>query len=216
MEYKSAINIDKRTYFQYYWSLLKKKVLLFFTFYPTLDYNLMTIKICLFLISFSLYLTINALFFSDKALHDIHKNNGIYKIILEIPKIIYSSIISITINKILQLLSLSEKNFLEYKNIHNSRKMKRIANMKKVYEKKLLMTLKIKYIVFFILSYILLFFFWYFISCFCAVYINTQETLIKDTFISFCLSMLYPFGLSLLPGFFRFPALKAPKKDKET
>ena len=25
LEYKSAIQIDKRTYFQYYWALLKKK-----------------------------------------------------------------------------------------------------------------------------------------------------------------------------------------------
>ena len=58
-------------------------------------------------------------------------------------------------------------------------------------------------------------FFWYFISCFCAVYVNTQTILLKDTFISFGLSMAYPFGLNLLPGFFRMPALKAEKKDKK-
>jgi len=27
--------------------------------------------------------------------------------------------------------------------------------------------------------------------------------------------MLYPFGLNLLPGLFRIPALRAPKKDKK-
>ena len=27
--------------------------------------------------------------------------------------------------------------------------------------------------------------------------------------------MLYPFGLNLLPGFLRIPALKAQKKDKK-
>ena len=57
-------------------------------------------------------------------------------------------------------------------------------------------------------------FFWYFISCFCAVYKNTQIILFKDTLISFGLSMLYPFGLNLLPGMFRIPALRAEKKDK--
>ncbi len=51
-------------------------------------------------------------------------------------------------------------------------------------------------------------FFWYFISCFCAVFINTQLILIKDSLISFALSMIYPFGLNLLPGIFRIPALK--------
>ena len=59
------------------------------------------------------------------------------------------------------------------------------------------------------------FFFWYFISCFCAVYKNTQNILIKNTLISFGLSMVYPFGLNLLPGIFRIPALRAPKKDKK-
>jgi len=57
-------------------------------------------------------------------------------------------------------------------------------------------------------------FFWYFISCFGAVYKNTQTTLIKDTLISFALSMVYPFDLNLFPGFFRIPALRA--KDKNT
>ena len=57
-------------------------------------------------------------------------------------------------------------------------------------------------------------FFWYFISCFCAVYKNTQLVLIKDTLVSYALSMVYPFGLNLLPGLFRIPALKAEKGDK--
>ena len=33
LEYAIALKIDKRTYFQYYWSLLKKKNLILFTFY---------------------------------------------------------------------------------------------------------------------------------------------------------------------------------------
>ena len=62
---------------------------------------------------------------------------------------------------------------------------------------------------------IIMIFFWYFISCFCAVYKNTQEILIKDTLISFALSMIYPFGLNLLPGMFRIPALRSITKDKK-
>ena len=58
-------------------------------------------------------------------------------------------------------------------------------------------------------------FFWYFISCFCAVYINTQSILIKDTLVSFTISMIYPFGLNLLPGFLRMPSLKSINKNKK-
>ena len=39
--------------------------------------------------------------------------------------------------------------------------------------------------------------------------------LIKDTLFSFGLSMIYPFGLNLLPGILRIPALRAEKKDKK-
>ena len=75
--------------------------------------------------------------------------------------------------------------------------------------------INIKFTIFFLLSCILLLFFWYFISCFCAVYKNTQFILIKDTLVSFALSMLYPFGLNLLPGMLRIPAIRAKNKDKK-
>ena len=40
-----------------------------------------------------------------------------------------------------------------------------------------------------------------------AIYRNTQLHLIKDTLISFGLSFIYPFGIYLIPGIFRNPAL---------
>jgi hypothetical protein len=75
--------------------------------------------------------------------------------------------------------------------------------------------LKIKFLFFFIINYLLLAFFWYFISCFCSVFINTQIILFSDTLISFGLSLLYPFGYYLIPGFFRIPALRSNKNDKK-
>ena len=73
--------------------------------------------------------------------------------------------------------------------------------------------LKIKLAIFLALSSALMLFFWYFISCFWAAYKNTQLILIEYTLISFVTSMIYPFGLKLLPGIFRIPALRAHKKD---
>ena len=40
LEYNKAIKIDKRGYFEYYFSLLKRKQLLLFSFFPNNDYNL--------------------------------------------------------------------------------------------------------------------------------------------------------------------------------
>ena len=93
LEYEFAIVYDKRTYFQYYWSLLKKKQLFLFSFLYNNDYNLSTIKISLFLLAFSLYFTINGFFFSDDTMHKIHEDNGAFNIIYQIPQILYSTII---------------------------------------------------------------------------------------------------------------------------
>jgi hypothetical protein len=46
-----------------------------------------------------------------------------------------------------------------------------------------------------------------------TIYKNTQLHLIKDTLISFGLSLIYPFGINLLPGLFRIPSL-SDKKGK--
>ena len=208
LEYEIALMLDKRTFFQYYYSLLKKKQLILFAFYPSNDYNLISVKISLFLLSFSLYFTINGFFFSDATMNKINEDNGEYNFLFQIPQILYSTLVSAVINMILKTLSLSEKQILMIK----SEKDYLISQMK---SNKIKTCLKIKLISFFILSFILMIFFWYFISSFCAVYKNTQIILIEDTLVSFALSMIYPFGLNLLPGIFRIPALKSVKKDKK-
>ena len=48
-----------------------------------------------------------------------------------------------------------------------------------------------------------------------TIYKNTQLHLIKDTLISFAMSLLYPFGIYLLPGIFRIPALSNRKKKNK-
>ena len=63
MSYEEALENDKRTFFQYYISLLKINHILLFTFIHNKDYNSNVIKICLFLFSFSLNLIVNTFFF---------------------------------------------------------------------------------------------------------------------------------------------------------
>ena len=109
---------------------------------------------------------------------------------------------------ILKYLSLSEKNMLDLKHETNYKTAKK--NSKQIWS-----FIKKKIIIFFILSILLMAFFWYFISCFCAVYKNTQIILITDSLLSFALSMLYPFGIYLIPGIIRIPALRSKSKDKE-
>ena len=208
LDYFDAIKIDKRTYSQYYCSLVKIKQIFLFTFASNNDYNLFVFKLSLFLMSFSLYMVVDAFFFSMDKMHEIYVKNGAYDLILQIPQIIYSSIISSIINTILKHLSLFEYDILAIKKINE----KEICYLKAKSAKKCLI---IKSIFFIFLSLILISAFSYYLSCFCAVYNNTQKILLKDTILSFCLSMFYSFGMCLLPGFFRIPSLRAKNHDKE-
>ena len=104
LEYQKALEIDKRKYFEYYISLIKRKQIIIFTFYTNDDYNSKIIKISLFLFSFSIYFTINALFFNDSTMHNIYEAKGSYNFIYQIPIILYSTIISAIINYLIKLL----------------------------------------------------------------------------------------------------------------
>ena len=205
LSYQDALKYDNRTYFQYYLSLLRTKHLLILTFYTYDDYNSRIIKIILFLFSFSLYYTVNALFFTDSTMHKIYEDKGAFNFIYQIPQIFYSSIISSIINIIVKTLSFSEKNIIILKKEKN----------KKEKASEIIKCLIIKYIFFFIITFLFLLLFWYYLACFCAIYRNTQIHLIKDTMISFSFSLLYPIGINLIPGIFRIPSLNSSKKDKE-
>ena len=207
LPYKDAIKYDKRTYIQYYWSLLKIGNLFLFSFMPNNDYNSMAIKICLFFFSFALYYTVNALFFTDTTMNKIYEDNGQYDFIYQLPKILYSNLICTVINLIVKYLSLSEKDIVSIKIMLKEENVeKKIKSRKKC--------LKIKFFFFYIVSFLFLFIFLFYTSCFCAVYRNTQIYLIKDTLISFSLSLLYPLCYYLVPGIFRLPALRNRNKNK--
>ena len=205
MEYNDALFIDNRTYFQYYFSLLKTKHPIIFTFCYNKDYNSLIIKICLFSLSFAIYYLFNAIFFNYSIIHIIYKDGGSYNLSYLFPIIIYAFLISYYINVIIKFFALSERNLLQLKNQKSIKQMNNLVP-------KVLRCLIIKYISYFVLSILFLTFFWYYISSFGAVFQNSQVYLIKNTFISFTLGLYYPLLIYLLPGIFRRLSLRAKNR----
>ena len=92
------------------------------------------------------------------------------------------------------LLALSDNGLIDLKKNKNIKNIdSRAENLKR--------RLKIKFMIYFIISLIFLLLFWYYISMFGAIYKNTQIHLVKDTLISFGLSLVFPFGTSLIQPF---------------
>ena len=61
----------------------------------------------------------------------------------------------------------------------------------------------------------MLFFFWFYLTCFNALYPKTQLFLLINTLISFALSNIYPFLICLIPAIFRSDILNRKKKGKK-
>ena len=205
MDYIDALKYDHRSFFEFYFALLKSKHLLL-TLIETRDYNSRIIKIYLIFFNFASCYAINALFFDDDTMHKIYEDKGNYNILAQLPQIIYSTIISSFFDGLLNFLALSEDDII---NIKQEKEMENIGTKKD----DVLRGLHIKFIIFFILSFLLLLLFWYYTTCFCAVYKNTQYHLLKDTLISFATSMGTPFIICFLPSIFRTVALKRKSKS---
>ena len=206
--YKEARQLDKRTFFQLYFYLIKTKVPIFFEFYPINDYNLKIIKISLFFLFFDIYFAINTLFFTDSTIHQIYKDGGKYNFGYFLPQIIYSFIICYIINSAIKFFTLLERNILEaIKGINSRNKLKKVFKIKRC--------LIIKYIIFYALSNVFLILFWFYLSSFCAVYQNTQIYLIINTLMSCVVCIIFSFIFILLPSTFRFLSLNVNKAKYE-
>ena len=139
-------------------------------------------------------------------MHKIYKSKSDFDLEMQLPIAIYSTIISMILNYPLNFLALTNDAIINFKQDNTKIKItKRAKNLIKV--------LTFKFIIYFIISFLFLLIFWYYISMFGAIYKNTQMHLLKDTLMSFGLSLIIPFIIYLLPGIFRIPALyKASKK----
>ena len=206
--YDLSLKIDKRTYCQYYISLIKTQHSLICAIFNNDDYNSGIVKIDLFFIGFTIEYIVNALFYNDDTMHKIYENKGQFNLETQLPIAIYSTIISTILNYPLNFLALSNDAVINFKNDNSEIKIKeKIEKLKKI--------LIIKFISYFIISFLLLLFFWYYISIFCVIYKNTQFHLLKDTLMSIGLSLILPFGIYLLPGIFRIPSLSDKKKKRK-
>ena len=205
LSYEEALKMDKRNYLQYYFSLIMINHSSIFTFLYDNDYNPQFIKKYLFFYNFGVYFFVNTLFFTDSTMHKIYLDEGSYNLIYQIPQIIYSNLITAFLNVLLKKLALTESSILAIKQEKNKQNLKEKLNSIKK-------SLKIRFITFFTISFSFLVFFWFYISCFCAVYKNTQFHLIKDIIISFASSLFTPFGISVFPCILRISALKMKNK----
>ena len=147
-------------------------------------------------------MAMNVFFFSDETMHKMFLDYGKYNFIQQIPQITYSTIISNLIEILLCYLSLTDKHYYQIKDAKKITKSSMIGIIK---------CIQIKIGFFFVFTSLMFIFYWYLITCFCAVYQNTQIAFNKDSFLSFLLGNLIPFVIYLIVSLFRIISLKSKK-----
>ena len=203
--YEVALKHDERTFLATYWSLLKFKQTIIFTFYTQSLGILRSTKIVLFILFIGFYMAFTALFFNDDIMRAIYIYKGNTNAAVHIPNIILSSLCSFIASLIVRFVCLGERGISKIITESN------IENRKALAEKERLCA-SIKLYVLYIVSACLLFLCWYYVAAFGAVFKNSQKNYLINTLISFIVCNLWPCVTTFIPTLLRRKALE--KKNK--
>ena len=201
--YNDFKNKDNRTFLQTYWSFLKFKQTIIFTFFTNSKGILRSTKIALFILFFAFYMAFTALFFNDNIMRKLYIYKGSTDAAVHVPNIILSSLCSFIASLIVRFVCLGERDII--KAVHEKNSEKRRALLDNA-----LVKAKIKVYILYGLSAILVGLCWYYVSAFCAVFKNSQGHYLTNALVSFIVCNLWPALTSLIPSFMR---IKAKEKD---
>ena len=139
-------------------------------------------------------MTMNGLFFVHESMHKKYTNGEDFTFIQKIPQLLFTLIVSHIIEVILCCLSMTDTHIYKIKALPKEKE-----SGEKVID--IIDSMKRRLTIFFILTFLLFLFYWYFISAFCAVYQNTQIIFLRDSGLSILTSFIDPFiiyGLTTL------------------
>lgn len=211
-DYESALLYDNRTFCKcYYLSLLTKQNILS-TFVLKSPLELMPLRIILFIFANAIDFAFNALFYMESMISKRYNYEGKLGVLFDFQNTIFSSlasfVASLVITFILTYLSNSKDKITSLEGLEKKNKEQYelcIINILK--------NLKIKIFFFIFSELLLMIFFLYYVSCFCAVYKGSQFSWLQGGFTSFLLGMIVPFATSLAIVLLRDISLSCKSKS---
>ena len=150
----------------------------------------------------------SGLFFVHETMRRKYTQNQNMTFIEKLPQFIFTLLVAHALEVLLCYLGMTDTHFYEIKELPSKDKKKG----EKVMD--ILSKIKKKLVSFFCVTFILFLFFWYFISAFCAVYQNTQIIYLRDSMISFAISLIDPFFIYGLTCLLRWISLLTLCKKK--
>ena len=193
--FKEAVKNDMRHFFKIFWiNLINLEIFLHtFIFKSPLEFK--SLNIILLILSITTIFSFNALFYFNEKISDRFKYEGDNLFFFTLVNNLVISILSGLVYFFLILLNklIHSKYKIEniFRNVEDKVKKNKkfeitIQEKKKIIEKvtKIIKNLKVKSIIFLTLNFILMLFFIYFVTAFCAIYKKTQISWISDSIVS--------------------------------
>ena len=187
---------DTRSFLQTYWSFLKFKQSIIFTFYTRSYGILRSTKVALFILFVGFYMAFTALFFNDDIMRALYIYKGNANAAVHIPNIILSSICSFIASLIIRYVCLNERDTNKVLTVREPSERKALADRAKK-------CAAIKLYIFYALSALLIVLCWYYVAAFCAVFKNSQKNYLINFAICFLVCNLWPFITSFIPTIMR-------------
>ena len=208
-DYNTALKYEKRTFWRILYIVMISKNNILNTFILNCPLESYYLRICLLLFTYTSDLALNTFFYFSDNISDRHHYSGDslfwYSLINNILISLISTLLSIILGSILQSMT-NSKNSIENEFKKEEEKMREdekyfVSTERKnqIIEKikNLLKCLKIKMVIFVFLDFIILLFFFYFVTSFCEVYSNTQISWISDAIVSIIISFPIEFAIAL-------------------
>ena len=191
LDYIDALSLDNRIFLRIYWSLLKREHPIIYTFMAWNDYNLFFVKLSKFFFLITTVMALDALFFSNDAMHDIYVTGGSYGFGNHFTQMVLTIIIYEPLQILLNYLTFTDIDYYKIKARKDTITQKEVVGI--------INCIKYRLIGYYAFTFLLFLFYWYLNSAFCAVYENTQGYFIADSFLCFIFALIYPLILYLAP-----------------
>ena len=207
MDYDDAVKKDKRKFSTYLYDKLKTSQIILNTFYNDEPLRPKSIKILLFILDIDLYFLVNGLFFNEEYISEIYHLEEEETFFSFIPRawnrFLYATLVGGTVNYVIDCF------FIEEKKIKGIFKREKDNSLFLKYETiKIIRDLNKRYNYFIILSFIVIIFTWYYVSCFNYVYKYSRSEWIKSTIAIIIIMQIISVLACLLESIIRFLGFK--------
>ena len=203
MDYEDAIKRDDRKFLIFFWERVKANNWILSIIFPGEKLKPRSIQILIFLLNIDLYFVVNGLYFNEDYISEVYHYEGEEHFFDFISRtnynFFYASFVGAFIEYMIKCF------FVEEKRLKNLFRREKDNETNLRYELSLVLQLiKSRYIWFFITSYIITIFSWYYLTCFNNVYPNMALEWIKSSFAIIFVMLLIYMGLALVEMILRY------------